>query len=148
MSTSGHVKPASASFIVANLDGKLSEVSEEGKTVKAGDPLAVIDCEELIQSARDSEIELKKKNEERRLQFATACGPWVSTPIPSEHLQAWARGPETSLGAVLETATRFSDLPEGPGNTRSSDGGRIAAHRQGGLLRGVRVLVSWRAFRQ
>ncbi len=69
MSTSGDVKPASASFIVANLDGKLSEVSEEGKTVKAGDPLAVIDCEELIQSARDSEIELKKKNEEYQLQL-------------------------------------------------------------------------------
>ena len=69
MSSTGDVKPASATFIVANLDGKLSEVAEEGQTVKSGGRIAVLDCEELLQSASDSEIELKKKNEEYQLQL-------------------------------------------------------------------------------
>ncbi|MDD3146572.1 MAG: hypothetical protein PHD82_04665 [Candidatus Riflebacteria bacterium] len=69
VSTSGDVKPASASFIVGNLDGKLSEIAEEGQGVKAGDRIALLDCEELIQSAKDQEIELKKKNEEYQLQL-------------------------------------------------------------------------------
>ncbi len=69
MSTTGDVKPASASFIIASLDGKLSEVAEEGQGVKKGDRIAAVDCEELIQSSKDSEIELKKKNEEYQLQL-------------------------------------------------------------------------------
>ncbi len=69
MSTTGDVKPASASFIVSNLRGKLNEVAEEGQGVKAGDRIAVVDCEELMQSASDSEIELRKKNEEYQLQL-------------------------------------------------------------------------------
>ena len=69
MSTIGDVKPASASFVVANFQGKLSEISEEGKTVKANEQIAAIACEELIQSARDTEIELNKKNEEYQLQL-------------------------------------------------------------------------------
>ena len=69
MSTTGDVKPASASFIVSSIEGRLSAVAEEGKGVSAGDQIAVLDCEELIQSRRDSEIELKKKQEEYQLQI-------------------------------------------------------------------------------
>ncbi len=68
MTSTGDVKPASASFIIADLEGKLSEIAEEGQSVKSGDRIAALSCDELVQSAGDSEIELKKKNEEYQLQ--------------------------------------------------------------------------------
>ncbi len=69
MSTTGDVKPASASFVVSSIEGRLSAVAEEGKSVKSGDQIAVLDCEELMQQRRDAEIELKKKQEEYQLQI-------------------------------------------------------------------------------
>jgi multidrug resistance efflux pump len=66
-STTGDIKPASYTFIVSQIEGKLNEIKEEGKTVKKGEVVAVIDCEETRQSARDVEIELKKKKEELQL---------------------------------------------------------------------------------
>ncbi len=68
MTSTGDVKPASASYIVPGLDGKLSEITEEGQSVKTGDRIAVLACDELVQNAGDREIELKKKNEEYQLQ--------------------------------------------------------------------------------
>lgn len=63
-STTGEIKPASFTYIVSYVGGKLNSLEEEGKTVKAGQIIAKIDCEETAQSAKDTEIELKKKKEE------------------------------------------------------------------------------------
>ncbi|MBU1109135.1 MAG: HlyD family secretion protein, partial [Candidatus Riflebacteria bacterium] len=69
MSVTGDVKTASAAFIVSAIEGKLNRLEEEGRSVEAGTVIAEVDCEEISQSARDSEIELNKKKEEQQLQI-------------------------------------------------------------------------------
>jgi multidrug resistance efflux pump/primosomal replication protein N len=70
VSNTGDVKPASATGILSGIsEGKLNHIETEGKTVKKGDPIAVIGCEQLRQEAGDVEIQMKKKNEEYQLQL-------------------------------------------------------------------------------
>lgn len=68
MSTTGDVKPASATSFVSMLDeGKLNQLAEEGKSIKRGEVVAVLGSDQLTQDASDSEIDLKKKGEEYEL---------------------------------------------------------------------------------
>jgi multidrug efflux pump subunit AcrA (membrane-fusion protein) len=63
-SNTGDIKPASSTYILGAFEGKVNSLAEEGKSVKAGETLAVIASEELDETARDMEIELEKKREE------------------------------------------------------------------------------------
>ena len=69
MSVTGDVKTASAALVISAIESKLTHLEEEGKSIEAGAVIATVDCEEISQSARDTEIELTKKNEEMQLQL-------------------------------------------------------------------------------
>jgi len=69
MSVTGDVKTASAALVVSAVESKITHLEDEGKSIEAGAVIATVDCEEISQSARDTEIELTKKNEELQLQI-------------------------------------------------------------------------------
>lgn len=91
VSNTGDVKTASATSLVSEIrEGKLNLIADEGKTVKPGDVIAVLGSEELSQSFSDTEIELKKKQEEYDLQLQ-------KNKIDEERLK---RSIEVSAGAL------------------------------------------------